>query len=142
MNKFFAIIIIMCSLSLPVFAIEVQEAETTLLNSNNQEVVTTGEVGELTPDTEDISTTVPETIPSPYKEPVSKKKLAMKFLIAMLCVAGTSLFLYITLSIYNKFRDTLSQNEVIVPEGEKPLDSPTDLTEAVKTFVEKTQWDN
>ena len=60
----------------------------------------------------------------------------------MLCVAGTSVFLYGTLSIYNKFRDGFAANDSVQPEGEQPLESPADLTEAVKTFVEKTHWDN
>ena len=78
MNKLFAILI-MCSLSLPVLAIEGQEAETTLFDTTNQEVVTTEEVNELNPNPQDIDTPpVQETISSPYKEPVSKKKLAKK----------------------------------------------------------------
>ena len=141
MKRLFAILI-MCSLSLPVLATEGQESETTLFDTNNQEVVAE-EINELSQNTEDISTTpVPETIPSPYKEPVSKKKLAKKFIIAMLCVVGTSIFLYAALSLYNKVRDVVTTPDPIPPEGEKPLDSPTDLTEAVKTFVEKTHWDN
>ena len=58
----------------------------------------------------------------------------------MLCVAGCSVFLYGTLSIYNKIRDGVLSQTQVPPEGEKPLDTPNDLTEAVKTFIEKTKW--
>ncbi len=142
MNKLFAILI-MCSLSLPVLAIEGQEAETTPVDTNNQEVVATEEVNEPIQNPDDINTaSIPETTPSPYKEPVSKKKLIKKFIIAMLCVAGTSIFLYGTLSIYNKLRDGLISQDIPEAEGEQPLQAPSDLTEAVKTFVEKTHWEN
>ena len=143
MNKLFAIII-MCSLSLPVLAIEGQEAEIAPdVNTDKLEVLTTEEINELNQNSENIkSATVPKTLPSGLKEPISKKKLAKKFIIAMLCVAGTSVFLYGTLSIYNKFRDGFAANDSVQPEGEQPLESPADLTEAVKTFVEKTHWDN
>ena len=139
MKKLFTILI-MCSLSLPVLAIEEQEVETALFDTNNQEAITTEEVNRLNQNTEDINTvSVPETFPSPYKEPVSKKKLVKKFLIAMLCVAGCSIFLYGTLSVYNKIRDGLLSTSV-PPDSEKPLDAPNDLTEAVKTFIDKTKW--
>ena len=73
---------------------------------------------------------------------MSKKKLAKKFIIAMLCVAGASVFLYGTLSVYNKIRDSFVSSAPELPEGEKPLDAPNDLTEAVKTFIDKTRWEN
>lgn len=141
MNKLFAVLII-CSLAHPVIAIEGQDVSTTPVN-NNLEVLTTEEVDELNRQSlpEIDVQSVNNTLPSRFKEPVSKKKLAKKFLIAMLCVAGTSVFLYVTLSMYNKLRDTISLNEPAAPDGEKPLDSPVDLTEAVKTFVDKTHWD-
>ena len=143
MNKLFAILI-MCSLSLPVLAIEGQEAETAPAETNNLEVLTTEEINELNnqPVPKVDESSAPDVLPGRFKEPTSKKKLAKKFLIAMLCVAGTSVFLYVTLNLYNKVRDVVTTSEPIAPEGEKPLDTPSDLTEAVKTFVEKTHWDN
>ena len=133
----------MCSLSLPVIAIEGQEAETTQADTNNLEVLTTEEIDELNQQSvpEIDTSSFNNSLPGRFKEPISKKKLAKKFLIAMLCVAGTSVFLYVTLSAYNKLRDTFAQSEPTLPEGEKPLNSPVDLTEAVKTFVEKTHWE-
>jgi len=130
MNKLFAIII-MCSLSLPVLAIDEQEVGVEPQDNNTVEEVTSNEKL-LPPGEQDFSTT--------YKQPTSKKKLAKKFLIAMLCVAGTSVFLYGVLSIYNKVRDGLISQSPLPPEGEKPLDTPVDLTEAVRTFIDKTRW--
>ncbi len=141
MKKLFAILI-MCSLSLPVLAIEGQEGETA--QTGSLEVLTTEEVNELNNQQAPVidEPSAPDVLPGRFKEPISKKKLAKKFIIAMLCVAGTSIFLYAVLSLYNKVRDAVATPEPIPPEGEKPLDSPADLTEAVKTFVEKTHWDN
>ena len=106
--------------------------------------MTTQEIEELNnstaPDINKITT--PDMLPSRYKEPVSKKVLVKKFIIAMLCVVGTSIFLYGTLSIYNKLRDGFVINGNSSTEGEQPLDAPNDLTEAVKTFIEKTHWED
>lgn len=140
MNKLFAILII-CSLSLPVLAIEEQEADWVPLSRDNQETVAPEyEQTAETPVVREELQPVPVALPSRYKQPVSKKKLAKKFIIAMLCVAGASVFLYGTLSIYNKIREGFLPQVPIPPEGEKPLDAPDDLTEAVKTFIEKTKW--
>ena len=129
MNKLFAILI-MCSLSLPVLAIE-EQGEFESVNQNTIEETVPEDV--VIPKAEQVSS-------SKFKQPVSKKKLAKKFVIAMLCVVGTSIFLYGTLSLYNKVRETIIGQSVMPPEGEKPLDAPTDLTEAVKTFLDKTKW--
>ena len=138
MNKLFAILII-CSLSIPVIAIEGTEAEMTPVSS---EALTTEDVNELNNQTasEIDSMVEQDSLTSKFKEPVSKKTLIKKFIIAMLCVAGTSAFLYFALSIYNKLRNTLSEPAPMLSEGEKPLDAPVDLTDAVKSFVEKTKW--
>ena len=128
MKKLFAILI-MSSLLLPVLAIEEQEVGVEPENQSAVEDVVTS----------DIQPALAQEQDSTYKTPTSKKKLVKKFIIAMFCVVGTSIFLYGTLSIYNKMRDILAQGTT-PPEGEKPLDAPTDLTEAVRTFVEKTKW--
>ena len=143
MNKLFAILI-MCSLSLPVIATEGQEAEATPETTSNLEVLTAEEIDELNNEAikKADETALQEGLPSRFKEPVSKKKLAKKFIIAMLCVAGTSIFLYGTLSIYNKLRNGFATQDISDAEGEQPLQAPSDLTEAVKTFIEKTRWDN
>ena len=142
MKKLFAILI-MCSLSLPVLATKGLGVDFARYSEQTLETFTTEEVGELNkssvpePDLE----TIPKSLPSKYKQPLGKKKLAKKFIIAMLCVAGTSIFLYSALSLYNKIREGFGDSAIVPPEGEKPLDAPNDLTDAIKTFVEKTRWD-
>ena len=131
MNKLFAILI-MCSLSLPVIAIEEQEVITDSQNNNVIEDTTQNDV---------VLASEKSILDTTYKKPMGKKKLAKKFIIAMLCVVGTSIFLYGTLSIYNKIRDSIALNSEDRSENEEPLDTPSDLTEAVKTFINKTRWE-
>jgi len=144
MNRFLAILII-CMLSCPVIAIEGQDI--------TEPVQSTEQIETLTEQETDIinnTNALPEAVATPsenkmysgYKEPVSKKKLIKKFIIAMLCVAGASVFLYLALSVYNRLREIFTENVAIPPEGEKPLETPADLTEAVKTFIDKTHWEN
>ena len=75
-----------------------------------------------------------------YKEPISKKKLAKKFIIAMICVAGASILLYVILTLYNKLREIVKVQDSDEPANTTSLDTPSDITEAVKSFVEKTRW--
>ena len=144
MNKLFSILII-CSLSLPVLAIEGQEGEITPAQESALETLSPEESKELTTEPPFESDLLPEpsqAMTGNFKKPISKKKLAKKFIIAMLCVAGTSIFLYGALSIYNKLRDGLFNETAILPEGQQPLETPNDITDAVKTFVEKTRWND
>jgi len=76
---------------------------------------------------------------TPYKQPISKKKIVKKFLFAMFGVLASSLILYFGLTIYNRIREGFA-NRVKTPEGETPLQSPVDLEGAVKTFLDKTKW--
>lgn len=138
MKKLFAILI-MLSLTVPVLAVEEQTEVPE--NAETMEVIQPEDAAELNQDVETSDVIIPEETPlSPYKAPYSKKKLAKKFLLAMLCVAGCSAFLYGTLTVYNKLRDGVLTSAPTPPEGEKPLDAPNDLTEAVKSFIEKTKW--
>ena len=82
---------------------------------------------------------ISQNVVSPYKQPISKKKLIKKFLAAMFGVVVSSLILYLGLSIYNKARDNFS-GPVKTPEGETPLETPSDLQDAVKSFLDKTEW--
>ena len=137
MKKLFAILI-MLSLSIPVMAVE--DTVESPQRGETLEVIQPEEAPELNQESSDEDTNL-APLPSRYKTPYGKKNLAKKFLIAMLCVAGCSVFLYGTLSVYNKIRDNILTSEQVPPEGEKPLDAPSDLTEAIKTFIEKTKWD-
>ena len=81
-----------------------------------------------------------------FKQPVSKKKIAKKFLFAMLGVVISSVVLFILLSIYNKIRSVLigemSGNKSDAEEnGTTVLQTPDTLTDAIKTFLDKTKWE-
>lgn len=76
---------------------------------------------------------------SPFKEPISKRKLAKKFLAAMGAVVASSLVLYVGLSAYNKLRDnSFPQN--VAKDSKSSLDTPENLSDAVKSFLDKTDW--
>jgi hypothetical protein len=143
MNRIFAILI-MCFLLLPVYAYDEQEGVNTTYGTTNPEEIAPDinnvETKSLSEEQEALTPVPQQETSSTYKQPFSKKKLAKKFIIAMLCVAGTSVFLYITLSAYNKIRDGFVTTTTNSVEGEKLLDTPQDLTEAVKTFIDKTHW--
>ena len=79
-------------------------------------------------------------LPSPYKEPTSKKDIFKKLVVAMLGVAVSSLIIYLGLTVYNKIRDGVVTEEELPPEGDKPLNAPNDLIDAVKSFIERTKW--
>lgn len=72
-----------------------------------------------------------------YKEPVSKRKIAMKFIYAMLGVAISSILLFILLTIYNKIR-----SKVVQPPSSdytNTLATPNNLKDAVNIYLEKTK---
>ena len=76
----------------------------------------------------------------PYKQPVSKKKMAKKFLMAMGGVAVSSILLFVFLTIYNKIRASILAPKPDQQSGETSLITPENLTEAVKTFLDKTKY--
>ena len=76
-----------------------------------------------------------------YKQPTSKKMIAKKFVFAMLGVVISSLALFIILSLYNKLREVLlkaPQNKR--QENELSLEVSNNLHDAIKTFLDKTNW--
>ena len=82
-----------------------------------------------------------ELAATPYKHPTSKRKLAKKFLLAMFGVAGSSLIIFAGLSIYNRVRENflaVSQNKE--REEGSSLETPDNLTDAIKAFLDKTRW--
>lgn len=83
---------------------------------------------------DDIS--VPQTT---YKQPVSKRKIAKKFLLAMGGVAASSLIIFLMLTVYNKVREGFSSGAK-TPDGEVSLETPDDLQGAVRAFLNKTDW--
>jgi len=76
----------------------------------------------------------------PYKQPISKKKLMKKFLIAMLAVGGSSVALYLGLSLYNRVREGGYDIAQYNRTGDTSLETPYDTESAVKCFLEKTKW--
>ena len=74
-----------------------------------------------------------------YKQPVSKRKIAKKFLLAMGGVAASSLIIFLMLTVYNKVREGFSSGAK-TPDGEVSLETPDDLQGAVRAFLNKTDW--
>ena len=110
-----------------------QDENTTVLNTIDEEHV---EVAKEASSDTDINTGV-ENIP--YKKPVSKKKIAFKFLAAMGGVAISSFMIFVLLSLYNRIRDSY-KTSVKTVDGETSLETPDDLDSAIKTFMDKTDW--
>lgn len=94
----------------------------------------------LDEEADEITEEVPQALVSPYKQPISKKKIIKKFLFAMLGVALSSFILYFGLTFYNKVREKFGEPKVKSLEGETPLQSPVDFEGSVKTFLDKTKW--
>ena len=70
------------------------------------------------------------------KAPISKKQLALKFVMAMAGVAASAVVIYVGLSFYNKlFRE---QSEPVV--GLNSLRTPENFKESSNLFLEKTNW--
>ena len=83
--------------------------------------------------------TVQNVVNTDFKQPISKRKVVKKFLLAMFGVAISSFWIFAILSIYNKLRDGFS-NKIRTPEGEVSLQTPNNMRNAVKTFLEITDW--
>lgn len=143
-NKFFAILILaLLSLPVSVWAVD-NYAETEVNLEVNQGVEVTQGVSESTGDeTASVAQEAPQEVQdlptTPYKQPVSKKKIVMKFLAAMLGVGISSVTIYVGLTLYNKVREGFV-GEIHTPEGETPLNTPEKMEDAVKTFLDKTKW--
>lgn len=127
MNKIFTIILSIV-LSLPIQTWAVDAVDLTEPTENQTTVINTLD--------EDI---VPADNSQTFKQPISKRKIAKKFLLAMGSVAISSLFLYIILTVYNRIRET-NLKKIKTSQGEVSLETPDDLKSAVKTFLDKTKW--
>ncbi|MGN1153172.1 MAG: hypothetical protein ACI4S3_04015 [Candidatus Gastranaerophilaceae bacterium] len=78
-----------------------------------------------------------DNIKAMTKEPISKKKIATKFIMAMLGVAASSIILYVSLSAYNRF----FRGESSAAVGLNSLRTPENFKDAIEVFIEKTDWD-
>ena len=135
MNKIFTIILtLVLSLPISVWAVDIATSpEPNSILETVESVVRNDEKGVL----EESPTQIEE---SQFKQPISKRKLAKKFLVGMGAVLASSLLLFFGLTIYNRIRESF-MNKVKTPEGEVSLQTPDDLKNAVKTFLDKTKWE-
>ena len=137
-NKIFSIILSMFLL-LPISVWAVEET-VQYDNETQQAIENVAENQQLDEDSSAVAEEEPsQTVETPYKKPISKKKILKKFLFAMFGVVASSLILYFGLTIYNRIRDGLPV-KVNTPEGETPLTTPVDLQGAVRSFLDKTKW--
>ena len=125
-NKIF-IIILVALLSLPVCAWAVDEnaaieESTSIANTIDEEAVAQEQVDD-----------------TQFKQPISKRKIAKKFLAAMGGVAASSFAIFFILSVYNRVRDGYITNNPNNSE-EASLETPDNLNSAIKAFLDKTKW--
>ena len=73
-----------------------------------------------------------------YKQPISKRKIAKKFLYAMAGVGVSSFAIFFMLTLYNRIRERYLQVNTL--DGDTSLETPEDMSSAVKVFLEKTRW--
>ena len=142
-NKFFTILI-MLTLITPVLAEPegISNSETlTPINSPISSTVNSTNNIENTEYSNDINEELPVLDTIPHKQPTGKKKIAKEFILAMAGVGISSILLFLILTIYNKVRENVLQvQKEIPPQGETSLVTPDNLNDAVKTFLEKTNW--
>jgi len=137
-NKLTAIIISIF-LILPINAWAVEDTAQYDVETR-QAIEDVADMQKLDEETEEITEEAPQTLVSPYKQPISKKKILKKFVLAMFGVILSSLILYFGLTVYNRFREFISTPKVKSTDGETPLQSPADLEGSVRTFLDKTKW--
>lgn len=87
----------------------------------------------------EIPAQVPAVKSIDYKQPVSKRKIAKKFLLAMGGVGISSVLLYVLLSLYNKIRESVITGQES-PKDTESLYTPDNLIDAVRTFLDKTRY--
>ena len=122
-NRIFTILIVL-TLMTPVFAEEPVTSDVTPVKKEN--ILETNLDKEL----EEFA----------YKQPVSKRKIAKKFLMAMGGVAISSILLFILLSAYNKLRESLQNSSSQNSVNDVSLETPENLEQAIKSFLNKTNW--
>ncbi len=143
-NRIFSIILAIC-LTMPV-SVMAEDIYSNILNQPPaaevpaEQPVTSGEeTGDPTVQT--VAQEQPAPAEQTFKQPVSKRKIAKKFLAAMAGVLISSFLIFFILTVYNKIRESIL-NQVKTPEGKTSLETPDDLEGAVKTFLDKTEWNN
>ena len=74
-----------------------------------------------------------------FKQPISKKKIAKKFLAAMGGVAVSSFTIFFILTAYNRIREGFEKS-VKTADGDVSLETPDNISQAIRTFLDKTKW--
>ena len=97
-------------------------------------------ITESTVQEESVQQDLPKLDTIPYKQPVIKKKVAKKFLMAMGGVALSSILLFLLLTLYNRIRNGVISTKQELPAGETSLVTPENLIDAIKIFLEKTKY--
>lgn len=82
-----------------------------------------------------------ETKTISYKQTTSPINHARKLLAAMGGVVLSSILLFVILSLYNKLRTTITTSQNFSEDSTNSLESPNNLSSAVKAFIDKTNWD-
>ena len=149
------LILLVFSLILPVYA-ELDEDIVENKNSGSFEEVILNEQNEFEQDSDTANKEVLDSMQVPdntseesapktlistqYKNPTSKKVIIKNFLFAMLGVLVSSFLIFAILSIYNKIRDGFFE-QIMPADNDSTLNTPEDMNEAVKGFVERTKWE-
>lgn len=124
------VLTIVLSLPISVWAVDNIDLESIESDTGIEKVLTSEE---------ETLTSPPTQMESQYKQPTSKRKIAKKFLAAMGGVVASSVILFVLLTVYNKIRDKI-KNRVKTPDGEVSLETPDDMKNAIKTFLEITKF--
>ncbi|MCR5266686.1 MAG: hypothetical protein K6E29_08880 [Cyanobacteria bacterium RUI128] len=74
----------------------------------------------------------------PVRKPTSKKQLAMKFAMAMMGVAASSVIIYVMLTVYNRF--IYGTPKAPQPKSQdEEFKTPTNMKDALEIFLKKTK---
>lgn len=76
------------------------------------------------------------------RKPVSKKDMALKFVMAMFGVVASSVVIYVVLSMYNKVSSGSTESifSGFTPNKDNFLKTPENFKEAINSFLNKTDW--
>jgi len=136
-NKLFFIVIAI-ALILPAYSLE-NEPKTGAGTTVNNEIIQNDEVKN---EEQEEFKEEPILTKESFKQPISKRKVAKKFLIAMFCVMASSFVIFAGLSIYNRIRNNLAMQSYGSEEEPSSLETPDNLNDAIKSFLDRTHWEN
>ena len=74
-----------------------------------------------------------------HKVPMGASKIIKKFLFAMACVAGCSLFLYLILIVFKRGKKKETIADRIITDYEHTLDTPQNINDAINIFLNKNK---